>query len=79
MGAHFSRLGPYETVEVFWKQRKTRVLKQLPLSEEELDELIYKFQWVCFSYLTDPSSEKSHLISIMVGIKYYKGWKVLWV
>ena len=75
MGHAFTRRR--DPIEIFWRQRYQKLMLKTQLTEDELEDLIQEWQWLRVTHLTDASMEKTHLYWIWVGVRFYRGWKVL--
>ena len=65
-------------VDVIWDQRKQALRQQVPLDDDDLDDLVRNWQWVSYTVLTHVNHPKTHLYWIMLAIRFYQGWTVLY-
>ena len=67
-----------QCVEIFWFQQKVPFSHAKALSEDELYDLICRWQWVCFCGLTNTDTAKPIMEWVWVAIRFMKGFSVFW-
>ena len=78
MGQSISNMPMSQCVDTFWLQQKVPFTDAKALSEDELYDLICRWQWVCFSGLTHADTAKPIVEWVWIAVRFLQGYSVFW-